>query len=380
MMRDIVKNKKTAIVLLMVLIFTQTVFSQTTEDIRQVIDRAVSELLKAQESDGTWAYEGVYRVGGEIPVGYRIGGTAIVCQMLLYVDTKHKEEVETAFSKGLDYILKDLEHPLMKPSTVDAYDVRVWGHACALELFCRIRAADYAVSQQQKKAIDAWIKKLVNTLVTEELPSGGWNYSNRRQHASFVTAPVTQTIMWALSQEEKIPEEVLMRARDALLEARYSSGAFEYAGSKRNPGSDGESILPGLIARSAVCESTLFLLGSGSVDAIKNALDSFHKYWIELEKRRQKPGTHEPPYGVAPYYFFFGHYYAGQAVELLPERFRQGERERLEKVILQVRDEDGTWNDRVFRRSSGFGTAMAVMTLISNKIPSPPAYELKNDN
>ena len=48
------------------------------------IDSAVREgiafLISAQEGSpkAQWPYEGVYRVGGEIPVGYRIGGTGIV--------------------------------------------------------------------------------------------------------------------------------------------------------------------------------------------------------------------------------------------------------------------------------------------------------------
>ncbi len=45
---------------------------------KELILTAVTQLLLMQESDGTWPYEGVYRVGGEIPIGYRIGGTALV--------------------------------------------------------------------------------------------------------------------------------------------------------------------------------------------------------------------------------------------------------------------------------------------------------------
>ena len=89
-----------------------------------------------------------------------------------------------------------------------------------------------------------------------------------------------------------------------------------------------------------------------------------------------KPGTHEGPYNIAPYYFYYAHYYAAQAIEMLPEKSRAKERDRLLEVVLKTRDEDGTWNDRVFDRSKNYGTAMVVLALIGDKAP-PPAKWVK---
>ena len=110
--------------------------------------------------------------------------------------------------------------------------------------------------------------------------------------------------------------------------------------------------------------------GSGVIDA-------FHKHWDELEKRRQKTGTHAGPYKIAPYYFYYGHRYAAQAIEMLPEKERPRERERLLKTILKTRDPDGTWNDRVFPRSRNYGTSMVALALMGNKIPIPPQFPKK---
>jgi hypothetical protein len=45
--------------------------------IESAVQKGIAFLLSAQEGTpkAQWPYEGVYRVGGEIPVGYRIGGT-----------------------------------------------------------------------------------------------------------------------------------------------------------------------------------------------------------------------------------------------------------------------------------------------------------------
>ena len=338
----------------------------------ELLQAAVGQLIKIQEDGGLWPYEGVHRVRGQIPIGYRVGGTAIVADTLLQAAPDNKE-ARTAIAKALSYVLKGLEDPAMAPSTESRYDVRVWGHSYALEFFCHLRAARAAGGHAS--AVEAWIPKLVATLVTEEIPGGGWNYAGRQRQASFVTAPVTQSLLLARSQGEKVPDEVLERARKVLEGSRTSEGGFAYSGAAKE--ANVRSQLPGSIARSAVCETTLVLLGGGSTDAIRAAIEAFHKHWDELKKRHQQPQTHKPPYGIAPYYFYYGHRYAAQAIEMLPEEARQTERDRLLEVILRTREEDGTWNDRVFPRSKNYGTAMVVLALLADKAPLPPRFDKK---
>lgn len=339
---------------------------------KELIDTAVAELVKMQEDGGQWPYEGVYRVNGQLPVGYRVGGTSLVAITLMYAAPDNKD-AQAAIAKGLAFVLKGLDDPLMKPSTEDRYDVRVWGHACALEFLCYARA--HKITGDRSKEVDTWISKLVETLITEEIPGGGWNYASRRQHAAFVTAPVTQALLLAHSQGEKVPDEIFQRARKALEDSRAPTGAFVYSGSAKAGRAD--TRMPGSAARSAVSETTLVLLGGGSEEAIQGALDGFFKHWDELEKRRKKPGTHVGEYSIAPYYFYYGHRFAAQAIQMLPEKVRAKERERLLETILKTRDADGTWNDRVFPRSRNYGSSMIVLALLSDKPPLPPKYVKK---
>ena len=82
-----------------------------------------------------------------------------------------------------------------------------------------MRWSFYATSAHKKmtgnksKDVDSWIKKLVETLITEEIPNGGWNYANRRQQASFTTAPIVQSLLLAQSQGEKVPPEIFQRSQ-----------------------------------------------------------------------------------------------------------------------------------------------------------------------
>jgi hypothetical protein len=339
---------------------------------QELLDKAVAELIKIQEDPGMWPYEGVYRVGGKIPVGYRVGGTAIVADTLLYA-APDNPEARAALAKGLAFVLKELDDPLMAPSTKDGYDVRVWGHGYALEFLCHVRAAK--VAGEHAKTVETWIPKLVETLMTEEIPGGGWNYASRRQQASFVTAPITQALLLARAQGEKVPDDILERARKILEGCRTTEGAFAYSGTGQRESPINKPA--GSAARSAVCETTLILLGGGSVKDVQAALDAFYTHWEELEKRRKQKGTHEGPFLIAPYFFYYGHRYAAQAIALLPEKDRARERERLLQVILKTRDADGTWNDRVFERTRNYGTAAVALALLGEKVPLPPKFAKK---
>lgn len=363
---------KTLTIVLPLLVWTCSLAAETpAPDVPDLIEQAVQQLVAMQESDGVWPYEGVYRVKGEIPIGYRVGGTALVCEALLHGASANDRKAQLALARGTEYVLKGLEHPLMQSSRDDRYDVRVWGQAFALEFLCQVRAAERAGDNKQQ--IDAGITKLVESLIIEEISAGGWNYATRRAHASFVTAPITQALLLARSQGEKVPNDLLVRCREVLQSSRLESGAFFYSGTATaaRP-NDRRAMVPGSIARSPLCESTLLLLGGGSHEAILNSLNYFHRHWSELEKRRAQTGTHAGDFGIAPYYYYFGHRYAAQAIELLPASARDRERRKLYDVILKTRHQDGTWNDRVFPRSRNFGTAMAVLALLQDRTPLPP--------
>ena len=340
--------------------------SLSANELQELIRRSTSQLIEIQENDGAWPYEGVYRVRRKIPVGYRIGGTSIVCSSLLYADDR--AESTAAIERGVALILKELENPAMKASVRDAYDVRVWGHIYALDLFCRIRASKRIESVREKT--DAWIPKLVEVLKRQQIADGGWNYAGQRRHASFVTAPAVQALLWAKHQGQDVPDSVFEKAKEVLKSSRTDKGAFQYSGTVGRRA----AALPGSIARSAACESTLTLLGQGNVDHLRAAIDAFHEHWNELEKRRKKTGTHKPPYNVAPYYFYYGHRYLAQSIQFLPESERDAATQKFAKVLLKTKDPDDTWNDRIFDRSKAYGTAMSILSL-ANEVPTPPALK-----
>ena len=359
---------------------------------RAEVDAAIANardlLLPKQETmkDGApkaeWPYEGVYRVGGVIPYGYRVGGTGIVGRALVempgYADDRERKE---AIARATAFVCDAIREPLMSPEYGGGYDVRGWGHAYGLRFLLAIERRK-AIPEGSERAVAEAIRFYLDALGAIEIPEvGGWSYSRRpgletpSATSPFMTAPVLLTLFEAKAQGHAVEDGAIERGLKALEISRADSGFVAY--SAMRPAKDEPGQIPGAIGRMVAAESALFLAGRSDAERLRNAVDRFIQDWKALEARRKKSGTHVPPYGVAPYYFFYGFRMAALAIVLLPESDRASRRDALNAILFSVREVDGGWNDRVFPRSAAFGTAMVVESLLQPSLGPPPRWEAK---
>jgi hypothetical protein len=344
--------------------------------------------IAAWGTDGPeWPYQGVYRVGSGagavIPPGYRVGGTAIACSALLATPGFEDDEARrAAFDKGIGFLLEYLRsEPLMDSGFKGGYDVRGWGHIYALQLLVDARQAKL-VREKVKPRADVIIRWLIKTLQDTEISvTGGWNYSRRGSRSSpaspFMTAPGIQALMAARAAGFDVDAYVVSRALNTLEDARLpDTGAFQYGTNPSGRTGKGFEAVEGACARMPIAEVTLHLAGRGSVDRIRAALDAFFTHWRWLDQRRAQTGTHIPPFSIAPYYFYYAHQYAGQAIEFLPESEREKYRTLLRQHLWINRSEDGTWNDRIFHRSAAYGSSCAILALTAPHQKQPAGWKL----
>lgn len=325
-----------------------------------------------------WPYEGVYRVGGKIPYGYRVGGTSIAGMALLtapgFADDAARKD---AISRAIDFVAKSKDEPLLSPVYGGNYDVRGWAHCYGLRFLLAAKKAS-AVGDAQKPAVDAAIAFYLDALKKTEIPKvGGWQYArgpgleNPCPTSPFMTAPCLMALLEAKESGLEVSDELIARTVKALEITRGESGYVAYNASRQTRDDTGQ--IPGAIGRMCAVEAALARAGKGDAKRLRFAVDKFFEFWPELEKRRKKTGTHVAPYGVAPYYFFYAFTHAAQAIEFLPEADRPELRAKFRELLFKVRDEDGTWNDRVFPRSASFGTAMSVLALAEAGVPRAAA-------
>jgi hypothetical protein len=356
----------------------------SAEVISKAVTRGVELLLEMQESmdDGKpkaeWPYEGVYRVDRQIPIGYRVGGTSITSVALLtapgYADDPARKE---AIARALRFVLDAANHPLMNPDYDGGYDVRGWGYTYRLHLLLTLKRLN-AIPTGMAEDVEKAIRWDIDAIQQTEIPKvGGWNYARSpgkeavSPPSPFMTAPTLEALFNARALGYEVRDDVVNRAVETLLKARTTTGSYVYAGATREDRPP--EPVPGAVGRMLASESTLYMCGKSSLLHIRAAVDAFITHWEWLDKRRAKNGTHVAPYQIAPYYFYYAHFYAARAIELLPERERPEYRRRLANLLFSVRLDDGSWNDRVFPRSRNFGTSFSLMALAMPSTPIPPS-------
>ena len=359
------------------------------ENITRSLDQGADLLLGTQEGTGKseWPYEGVYRVRAiesdpkalvngrsAIPIGYRVGGTGICAEAVFqapgYADD---EKRQAAVKKAVAFVCTSIADPRMDPVAYTGnYDVRGWGYIYGLRMLLALRAQD-VVPEGMTKTVDDTIRWYIEGLRIIEIPRlGGWNYAGRSGTSPFMTAPALMTLFEAKHQDFKVDDAVLERALDALALCVAPDGYVAYAAARKTRDDPGQ--IPGATGRMVASEAALFLAGRSDQDRLRNAVDAFFEHWDALEVRRRKTGTHIPPYGVAPYYFFYAHAYAADAIELLPEADRPERQKQLREIFWKIREDDGSWNDRVFERSRSYGTAMTMHALQRPWLPAPSSW------
>lgn len=327
--------------------------------------KRLASLRGEVEGEGEeWPYEGVYRVGNVIPAGYRVGGTAIVCEALVLApgfeeDAPRREAVQ----RSLAFLARMLEEDsTLAPGPKTGYDVRGWGHAYALGFFLTVLEKGLATGTLRQR-IEVLLPHLVHCLDVNETRQGGWNYANDRL-SPFQTAATLLVLYRARAAGLNVPEAMVERALDALERGRNDNGAYAYSGrGRQEPAASA--------ARSSAAELALFHAGRSDPGRLASAVEAFLVNYPELLKRKSQQGTHAGPYAIAPYYFFFGHTYAAWAIERLPAAEREAYRQRLRRRLWETREEDGGWNDRIFPRTQGYSTAMVVLALQAKDVTIP---------
>ena len=371
------------------------------EELVALLGEGCSLLLGVQEGleDAEWPYQGVYRVRAEdsdppglvegrsaIPIGYRVGGTSICAQAIFQAPGYAvRKGARSAIRKAVEFVCATTADPRMSPSTYEGgYDVRGWGYIYGLRMLLALRAQDH-VPSDLVEPVDNTIRWYIHALEATAIPEvGGWNYARRgpadrpSPTSPFMSAPALVSLFEARVQGFAVDDEVVDRALDGLKGCVAPDGYVAY--SATGPTADDPGQIPGAIGRMVSAERALLLGGAGSTERVHAAVESFLEHWRALEARRRKTGTHVPPYGVAPYYFFFGFASAAEAIEVLPEAQRPVLRERLAAILMQVREPDGSWNDRVFERSRAYGTAMTMQALQAPWLPAAPSWTTRPDD
>ena len=282
----------------------------------------------------------------------------------------------------------------MNPDYGGGYDVRGWGYIYGGDFLLSMRERGFVRRRRSRHRARRGDPASTSTGSPRSrfLKIGGWNYARRGPLAApsgtspFMTPPGVQVLVEAERQGFPVKAEGHPGSgHEAALELTIGEdGVVAYSAQRKtreSPGHDSRRDGPDARGRDRAASDDRASMNATTRSAPPSPPSCTH--WDELLKRKQKNGTHVAPYGVAPYYFFYAHGYAAEAIERLPEAERAAWRDRLNRLLMSVRDEDGSWNDRVFPRSAAYGTAVTVLAFTEpghaartlNQPPPPQAPE-----
>jgi hypothetical protein len=345
-------------------------------DLEASIQRGVQFLLADQNKDGSWgSAEKTKGLNIYAPVpgahqAFRAAVTAM-CVMALLETKDASPEVQKSIDRGEAWLYEHL--PKVRRGSPDAL-YNVWAHGYGIQALVALHHRHAGNTAAQSK-IRPLIEQQFDMLKRNESIDGGWGYydfrAGTKHPAASSTSFVNAAILIALREAKDIgvepPEKLVRRAIESTVRQRkpddsYLYGEYLWKRPQREINRPG-----GSLGRTQACNAALRMWGDEHVtdEIIDRWLARLFARNLWLDIGRKRPIPHESHFQVAGYFYYFGHYYAGRCIELLPPEMRSQHQDQLAAIFLRLQERDGSWWDYpLYNYHQQYGTAFAIMTLV----------------
>jgi squalene cyclase len=290
--------------------------------IQKAVERGLAFLHSAQNADGSWGSGSHSRHVGITG----LAAMAMMSQGNLPGRGKYGEDVR----KAISFILKNTN----PHSGFISHDnsTRMYGHG-----FATLALAE-AYGMDRNEGIHEKLKKAIRLIIRSQKSDGGWRYDPSPQGMSDLSVTVCQVMALRAARNAgiKVPKDVIDRAIEYVKKSANPNGSFRYMlGS--GTGSSHALAAAGL--------TTLFGAGQYDLPEIKAAVQYL---------KRSKPQDFS--------HFFYGHYYAAQAMYQAGEENWKAWHAKIARHLLekQQKQADGSWSGEI---NNEYCTAMACIIL-----------------
>ena len=344
-------------------------------EIQTSIDRGVKFLIYSQNPDGSFGSHVSKRIGeiyAPIPGShhaFRAATTALAVSAL--VECKADDpEAQKSILAAQSWMFE--KFPRVKRAKGDTI-YNVWAHAYGIQALVKLKQLK-GQSANTIQTIDDLIRQQITMLEKYESIDGGWGYydfvaQGRKPTGSSISF-VNATVLIALKEAEdvgiEVPDKIVKRAYAAIKRQQKKDFTYLYGEYLKNAPMMGINRPGGSLARSQACNLALRLWGD------KGITDNVLKIWLYrlylrngwLDIGRKRPIPHEAWMGVAGYFYYYGHYYAGLCIDQLPPEDRDTYRNLLAKILIKHQEPDGCWWDyTLYNYYKQYGTAYALMSM-----------------
>lgn len=340
---------------------------------RAGFDRAIAFLVSTQNPDGSWGstscettMEMAFAV--ETHYAWSVAAHGLATMALL------RAEERPGRRQALDKAVRWLCNCRMTQRGSNWDNDAVWGWLYGA-------VASTAIAQDVRFQTDDWRgpvahrgREFVGWLEKNQEPLGGFGYYDDptfTRRPKWGTSFATAAVVPALDQARQLgwigDGATHDRAVGYVQKCRLPNGAYSYDLTPVPRLTGGENIndVKGSLGRIQVGNWALSMAGDPAITAavVRRGLEQFFEHHRFLSVARMRPVPHEAYYQNAGYFFFFAHYYAALAIELLPEAEREPFRRRLWQKLLETQRADGSFCD--FLGSSYMVTASTAFAALA---------------
>ena len=360
----------------------------TPAAIDAAIERGMKFLLDDQRPDGSWGSPektkglNIYAPPPGAHDAFRTAVTSLAVMALIETEPCLPDDQRPVVNKAIDRGAKWLDERLgrLRRATPDAL-YNVWGHAYAIQALVKLHQRAEGDSARQSKLKDLAAAQ-ADLLARYSFVGGGWSYydmlAGTQTPSDAAFSFCTATALIALKEAESIgveyPERLTKKALASIYRQQKPDFSYAYGEYLRMLPMHPINRPGGSLGRSQACNLALRLYGDERVtdDVLKTWLNRLFARNGWLSVGRKRPIPHESFFFVAGYFYYYGHWYAAQCIEQLPENERPYFQDHLAHILLPLQERDGSWWDYPFYNyHQQYGTAMAIMSLVRCQKTSP---------
>lgn len=347
-----------------------------SDKLESAIQRGVDFLLEIQNQDGSWGdatrTKGL-NIYAPIPGAhhaFRMGTTSLALKGL--IDSKdNRPEVLKAIEECEAWMVKEM--PRLRRSDGSAI-YNNWGHAYGIRALVALAKRE-GVSDEKRVIYKKLAGSQSTSLYANQDLDGGWGYYGRRsvtaQPSGGSMSFTTATVLLALKEAKdtfgiELDDRRVKLAVLSIQRQRTPDFAYTYStGHWRRPRYS-INRPAGSLARTPACNAALREFGDEKItdEVLEMGLDRLIKRngWLDIGRKRPVP--HETHFAISGYFYFYGHYYASENIQQLPENLRAQWQHKLAKVMIDKQESDGSWWDyALYNYGHAYGSGYALTTL-----------------
>jgi prenyltransferase beta subunit len=306
-------------------------------EIKQAIERGLGYLARVQNEDGSF---------GMGPMSRNVAVCSLAgLSMLSSGSFPGRGPYGRNVKRVVEYILSNAQSSgfLHQPASTSHGPMYEHGFAT---LFL---AEAYGMADM--KELRPKLAQAVKLIIDTQNKEGGWRYQPERRDADIsVTICQVMALRAARNAGIHVPNETIDRCVDYVKRCQNDDGGFSYMLSM-----PGQSRFP----RSAAGVVALYSAGIYDSPEIRRGIDY-------LRMHQPGKGRNDPDE-----YFYYGHYYAIQAMWHAGEQTWREWYSAVSDQLLKRQREDGMWFDAV---SPAYGTAMACL-ILQTPVSSLPIFQ-----